>query len=277
LARSLRVEYPGAVYHVIQKGNNGEHVFERPEDKYYLMEQFRKAVKVDGIELFAYAIMSNHYHLALRVSEEPLYKVMHRINTSYGTYYNKVNKRSGHVFGGRYKAILVQEDKYLISLVKYIHRNPVNAGICARVEDYHWSSDYYYRKMKPGFIQFGLLLDMLSPDKSKSVAQYKILMSQDDDPDYVAVVNAGYTQPAESQEEKKPFNGAVKKPLDQILKEVTDNKDEFEFIKKGSRLRKFTKTKAAYAKSAWEQGYSMEEIGRHINVSAAAVFKYLNR
>jgi len=270
----LQVEYPGAMYHVIQRGNNRENVFERPEEKYHLIEQFRKVVEVDDVELFAYVIMNNHYHLALRTSSEPLNKVMHRINTTYGMYYNKAMARSGHVFEGRYKAILIKDDKYLISLVRYIHRNPVRAGLCSNVQDYLWSSDHYYRKMEPGFIEYGLLLDVLSRDKGKSVKEYDILMSQDDDSGCEAVINAGYVKPEIPVEEKKQITG--RKPLDEILREAASDKGEYEFIKQGSRMRKFTNTKTAYAKSAWEHGYSMQEIAYHINVSATAVFKYLN-
>lgn len=83
MARKLRIEYNGAVYHVMQRGNNRESVFESPEEKQRLVEQFRKVVEVDDVKLFAYIIMNNHYHLALRTSSKPLNKVMHRINTRY--------------------------------------------------------------------------------------------------------------------------------------------------------------------------------------------------
>jgi len=274
LARRLRVEYPGAMYHVIQRGNNRENVFERPEEKYHLIEQFRKVVEVDDVELFAYVVMSNHYHLALRTSSEPLNKVMHRINTKFGMYYNKSMVRSGHVFEGRYKAILVKDDKYLISLVRYIHRNPVRAGLCSNVQDYLWSSDNYYRNMEPGFIEFRLLLDILYWDRGKSVREYDILMSQDDDSGYEAVIDTGDVSSEIPVEEKKQIT--ERKSLDEILREAASDKGEYEFIKNGSRMRRFTSTKAAYAKSAWERGYSMQEIACHINVSATAVFKYIN-
>jgi len=277
LARRLRIEYPGALYHVIQRGNNKENVFECSEDKYYLIEYFRKAVELDGIELFAYVIMSNHYHLALRTSSEPLNKVMHRINTKYGIYYNKAMVRSGHVFEGRYKAILIQNDSYLISLVRYIHRNPVKAGVCSNVRDYLWSSDRCYREMETGFIKSRLFLEMLSEDNEKSLKEYDALMSQDDDSDYdyEAAINTVHVKPELANKNKKLITG--RKPLDEILRESTNDMDEYESIKRGSRLRSFTQAKVTYAKSACEQGYSMQEIARHINVSATAVFKYINK
>jgi len=101
MVRRARVEYQGAIYHVIQWGNNRENVFESPEKKNYLTNLLNKSVLVDGVELYAYVVMNNHYHLALGTSGETLSKVMHRINTGYGMYYNREMKRTGHVFQGR--------------------------------------------------------------------------------------------------------------------------------------------------------------------------------
>ncbi|MFZ5646948.1 MAG: REP-associated tyrosine transposase [Bacillota bacterium] len=273
MVRRARVEYPGAVYHVIQRGNNRENVFERPEYKEYLVDQFRKSVAVDGIELFAYVVMGNHFHLALRTCAEPLRKVMHRINTRYSLYYNRVMERTGHVFEGRYKAIPVDNEKYLISLVKYIHRNPVRAGICPAVRDYPWSGDRFYREMESGFVEIRLLLDMLSVDRAKSVREYSILMEQDDNYSQEDVTQK--KSPEGSEKPKKYATG--RKPLNEILMETGVAREDFELIKRGSRLRRLSAAKETYAKTAWEQGYSLEEIARYICISAVAVYKYVNR
>lgn len=273
MARKLRVEYPGAMYHVIQRGNNKERVFERPEDKYVLIEQLRKAVAVDEVELFAYVVMNNHYHLALRTLSIPLNKVMHRINTKYSMFHNKAMGRTGHVFDGRYKSILIQDEKYLLSLVKYIHRNPVRAGLCSNVRDYTWSSDCYYRKTEPGFIEISLLLDILSEHRVKSIKEYDLFMSQDDSSDCEALIKTDSANPKNSVGEQKIITR--RKSLDEILMESVSDRTEYEYILNSSRMRRFFNTKTAYAKSAWEQGYSMQEIASYINVSVAAVFKYL--
>lgn len=275
MVRRARMEYPGALYHVIQRGNNREDVFERPKDKDYLIEQLRKSVTVDGIELFAYVIMSNHYHFALRTCVEPLRKVMHRINTKYGFYYNHAMERTGHVFEGRYKAIPVHDENYLISLVRYIHRNPVRAGICKRVWDYPWSSDRFYRKMEPGFVEFNILLDILSGDKKKSVQKYSLMMEQDDDYTPEEFIIRENSNPEERNKAGEYPGG--RKLLDEILMKTVVDRDYFELIKRGSRMRMLTPFKEEYAKTAWDQGYSMEEIARHICISATAVSKYINR
>ncbi|MFZ5642272.1 MAG: transposase [Bacillota bacterium] len=276
MARGARLEYPGALYHVIQRGNNKEHIFERTEDKEYLIEQLRKSVAVDGIELYAYAVMSNHYHLALRTCVEPLRKVMHRINTRYGHYYNRANERSGHVFEGRYKAITVENERYLISLIRYIHKNPVRAGICSKIQDYHWSSDRFYRMPESSFVETGLLLDIISGGGLRSVQKYNLFMDQEDD----EPINIKLTLPKNNEQESRyqaPKSYGGKKPLGEILAETGVNQEEIELIKRGCRKRRLTAAKEKYAKKAFNEGYSMGEIARYIRVSAVAVFKYINR
>ncbi|MEA1960832.1 MAG: transposase [Bacillota bacterium] len=94
MARRQRLEYSDAIYHVIQRGNNKEYIFDTSEDKEYLIECLQRAVDVDGVEIFAYVVMSNHYHIALRSEQESLSKVMHRINTRYSVWYNRKRERS---------------------------------------------------------------------------------------------------------------------------------------------------------------------------------------
>lgn len=270
------MEYPGALYHVIQRGNNREHVFERPEDKEFLIEQLKKSVAVDGVELYAYVVMSNHYHLAFRTCVEPLRKVMHRINTRYGLYYNRATERTGHIFEGRYKAIPVQNEGYLISLIRYIHRNPVRAGICLNIQDYPWSSDRFYRKQETSFVETGLLLDIISGGRKQSVQNYSQFMEQDDDHPVTEEFSVPKNENPEGRDQAIKKSGG-RKSLDEILTETGINREEFELIKKGCRMRKYSAAKETYAKKAFNEGYSMAEIACHISVSAVAVFKYINK
>ncbi len=120
-------------------------------------------------KLYGYVLMDNHYHLALQVFGKKLQKIMHQINNKYSKYFNYKYKRVGHVFQGRYKAILVQDERYLLSLVRYMHQNPIKAGMCKTVEEYKWSSDIFYRAGKKGFISTEVLLDMLSSDRKEAI------------------------------------------------------------------------------------------------------------
>lgn len=273
MARKKRIEYPGALYHVIQRGNNQEHIFERSEYKDKIIDQLRKIVMVDGIELFAYVIMSNHFHMALRTNTEPLSKVMHRINTVYSMYYNRTGNRSGHVFQGRYQGIPVHDEKYLLSLITYIHRNPVRAGISDHVADYPWSSDRHYRQMEPGFVAFEFILEQLSNNRKNSLREYNLLMKQNVDLDLPDVTEA--IAPAIANRSEKP--APSRRPLKDFLMAVVNGQEEYELIRKGSRIRKLMSSKEQFAKMAFEHGYSMQEIARYICVSPVAVCKYINK
>jgi len=163
----------------------------------------------------------------------------------------------------------------LIALVKYIHLNPIRAGVCKKLRDYPWSSDGCYRTTEPGFVKTELLLDMLSQDRKKSLENYTLLMENDNDPDINELIITE-NKNKEGRIKIKKID-SVRKPLDEILKEAGIKQEELELIKSGSRLRRFTSVKNEYAKSASKHGYSLNEIACHIGVSSVAVFKYISR
>ncbi len=136
MGRGPRIEYEGAIYHVIQRGTNREYIFAEHRWKKNLLQEIIKSIEVDQMDLFAFVIMGIHYHLALRTAHTPLSKIMHRMNSNFGRYYNRDRSRTGSVFEGRYKAFPIENENYLLSVIRYIHRNPVRAGICSSVDEY---------------------------------------------------------------------------------------------------------------------------------------------
>ncbi len=140
MARPLRVEYPGAFYHVINRGNAGEHVIGAKRDKEKLLEYLAQAADRFCLSVHGYCIMDNHYHLIVETAEANLSLAVQWINISYASWYNKKHNRQGHVFQGRFKSYLVDADDYLIALSRYIHLNPVRANIVAQPAEYDWSS-----------------------------------------------------------------------------------------------------------------------------------------
>lgn len=144
MARPLRIEYPGAFYHVTSRGNEQKDVFKSKKDREKFLSYLESAVVRYGAVIHAYCLMSNHYHLFIETPAGNLSQIMRHINGAYTTYFNIKLKRSGHLFQGRYKAILVEVDEYAAELSRYIHLNPVRAGITATPEEYVWSS---YRQM----------------------------------------------------------------------------------------------------------------------------------
>jgi putative transposase len=148
MARQLRIEYPGAFYHVTARGNEKQRIFYTPEDKSRFLEFLSRAHERFGIHFHAFCLMENHYHLFIETPEANLSRTMHFINTAYTIYLNKQHERVGHLFQGRFKAILVEADIYARELIRYIHMNPVRAGIVSKPEEYIWSSHREYMNLR---------------------------------------------------------------------------------------------------------------------------------
>ncbi len=140
MARPLRIAYPGAYYHVTSRGNEQKDVFKSQKDRGKFLDYLSSASQRYGAVIHVYCLMTNHYHLLLETPEGNLSQIMRHINGAYTTYFNVKRKRAGHLFQGRFKAILVEADAYAAELSRYLHLNPVRVGIVEKPEDYAWSS-----------------------------------------------------------------------------------------------------------------------------------------
>jgi len=176
MARKPRIEYEGAFYHVITRGNQRQRVFKGDDDfqKYINLLAFYKERYKYKYSLYAYVLMSNHVHLLIESCTIPLSKILQGINQSYTMYFNRKYKTVGHLFQGRYKAILCDKDTYLLSLIKYINLNPVRAKIAKAVGEYRWSSYQSYDKQKNNdLVDTDQVLRMFSEDKSQARKLYR--------------------------------------------------------------------------------------------------------
>jgi REP element-mobilizing transposase RayT len=124
LGRPIQIEYPGALYHITSRGNERKNIFLKDEDRVKFLQILEDYHDRYGILIHNYVLMDNHYHLVLETPKGNLLKVMHGINSSYTGYFNRRYGRSGHLFQGRYRGILVEKDAYLLSLSRYVHPNP---------------------------------------------------------------------------------------------------------------------------------------------------------
>lgn len=169
MARPLRIEYPGAFYHVTSRGNERKKIYSTDRDKEKFLTYLESAHKRFKIIIHAYCLMPNHYHLLLETPIANLSRCMQFINSSYTTYYNIKRKRTGHLFQGRYKAILIDKDSYMEVLSRYIHLNPVRAKIVKLPEEYPWSSYRYYisSKKTPEFLNTEFTLNYYEGNKKE--------------------------------------------------------------------------------------------------------------
>lgn len=149
MPRPPRIEYEGALYHVTSRGNGRQVIFHADADRERFLEQLQDNLETFAVDLYAYVLMSNHYHLLVRTRRANLGRFVQRLNTSYGLYYRYRHRKPGHVFQGRYKAKVVGSDEYLLGLTRYIHLNPVKtreasgwsrAKRITWLEAYRWSS-----------------------------------------------------------------------------------------------------------------------------------------
>lgn len=144
MARKPRIHIPGGLYHVLLRGNGGQEIFFEDPDRYRLYLLIQEGVERYSYRVHAFCCMPNHLHLAIQVAEVPLSKIMQNLSFRYTRWINQRRKRLGHLFQGRYKAILVNQDQYLLELVRYIHLNPVRAKLVTQPAAYQWSSHRAY-------------------------------------------------------------------------------------------------------------------------------------
>jgi len=174
MARPLRIEYEGAVYHVTARGNERGKIFFTKKDYAKFKEYVAGAKDKFGFFLHAYVLMTNHYHLIVETPEKNLSRTMHFINSSYTTYVNIKRKRVGHLFQGRYKAIVVDKENYLLELSRYVHLNPVRANMTQKPEDYPYSSYGSYVAGPPeSIVSQDTILGMLSSKRREACRRYR--------------------------------------------------------------------------------------------------------
>src|SRR6266850_2086759 len=174
MSRPLRIEYPGAVYHLICRGNNRQKIFQDDLDRKRYLEKLVHYCELKEVSLLCYCLFSNHIHLLVETRQGNLSKMMQPFQTSYTLYLNRRHRRSGHVFEQRYKALLVDRDNYLLQVSRDIHRNPVEAKLVEWPQDYRWSSyEAYVSGKRVRGLTTGIVLEQLGGKQSEQIRRYR--------------------------------------------------------------------------------------------------------
>jgi putative transposase len=163
MARRQRNSLPGATYHIMLRGNNGQHIFTNDEERCKLCLLLQEGVERYGHRILAFCFMSNHIHLAIQLGNVSISKIVQNLAFRYTRFYNWRHKTIGHLFQGRFKSVLVDSGRYLRELVRYIHLNPVSAKLVDNPGDYRWSShraylmleEYSWLSMEALLLHFG--------------------------------------------------------------------------------------------------------------------------
>lgn len=170
MPRPLRIQYSNAWYHVMNRGLGGQKIFKNNAHRYLFLETLIECERMFNIEVHAYCLMGNHYHLLLRTPDSNLSRAMRHLNGVYTQKFNRMVKTDGPLFRGRYKSQLIEEDNYLLIVSRYIHLNPVEAKLVDNPADYAWSSySAYIGKYKPpNWLKTSAVLDLLKQTKMLS-------------------------------------------------------------------------------------------------------------
>jgi len=175
MARPLRIEYPGAFYHVTSRGNEKKDIFKTRRDREKFISYLQSSVERYGAQIHAYCLMTNHYHLLLETPRGNLSEIMQHINGAYTTYFNVKRKRTGHLFQGRYKAIVIEADEYALELSRYIHLNPVRAGMVNEPQEHEWTSYKCYAGMaaESKWLKTDFILSYFGENRIESGRKYQ--------------------------------------------------------------------------------------------------------
>jgi len=173
MSRKPRIEFKGALYHVINRGNNRQSIFFNNFDYRNFLNCLKLTQQRSPFILHGYILMPNHFHLILETLSDGLSRVMEILLTRYAKLYNLKYKKVGHVFQGRYKAILCQKDRYLLELIRYIHMNPVRANLVNNISEWEWSSHHAYLGRKEEVeLNTGEVLSYFGKDLENSRKKY---------------------------------------------------------------------------------------------------------
>lgn len=183
MARPLRIEFPGALYHVTARGDRREDIFKDDGDRACLLEVWEQALERFEAGCFAYCLMGNHYHFVLETRRGNLSRLMRHVNGVYTQRYNRRHKQVGHLFQGRFKAIIIDRDAYFLEVCRYVDLNPVRAKLARRPQDWRWSS---YRahvglQARPAWLESEPLLRVFSPRHSVAMRRYAEFVAQGKD------------------------------------------------------------------------------------------------
>ena len=175
MGRQARKISQTGLYHIVFRGISRQNIFEEDRDYEKIKEIIRKVKEETKSEIYAYCLMTNHVHMFIKESERgKISKIMSKILTHYALWYNIKYDRVGSLFDGRYKSEPIEDERYFLSLVRYIHQNALKAGIVSEIKDYSWSSynDYLIRNDKIALTDKHYLLEMLSQNQKKAIEMF---------------------------------------------------------------------------------------------------------
>ena len=182
MSRPLRIEYPDAWYHVMNRGRRSEKIFLNTKDYELFVELMIESSELWNVNVASYCLMPNHYHLLINTPEGNLSRFMRHLNGVYTQRFNKNHNSEDQLFRGRFKSILLDGDEYLLNLLRYIHRNPLRAKIVKDLDEFLWCSHqgYISNSKDWDWLYKDFILSIFSEDKKEGLIEYRKFINQKD-------------------------------------------------------------------------------------------------
>ena len=183
MARPLRLDYPDTFYHILSRGNERRDIFHDAKDYRRFLDLIGRMVERFKLEIHAYVLMKNHYHLLVRTQQANLSRAIQWLGVSYSVWFNRRHQRSGHLFQGRFKSFLIENDRYFSAMCLYIHGNPLRAGVVEKLADYPWSSFPLYSasRGKIAWLTMDLLLGVYGNSRQRFATEQRMFLEHGTD------------------------------------------------------------------------------------------------
>jgi putative transposase len=263
MGRKPRIFYNGALYHIIQRGNNKDYIYKDNSDKTMFFNLLLLAKEKCGFEVLYYVLMDNHYHMILESGDIPISKALQLLNTSYSKYFNKKYNRSGGIYEGRYASLLITSQRYYYQLLKYMAFNPVEAGIVKNAKDYKWGAHQHIRSGHSNIINICKTLSFFSGSEGNAFADYIDLIEHD------AGNKSDYGLLPEKSEQ------SLCSSLDHILQTMGLTEEMISRLKRGDKTSELIDARRNFITQAFMHGYRIKEIANHISLSYESVRSYV--
>lgn len=270
LTINKRIIFEGGIYHITQRAPGKELLFLEEADYLHFLGTLKEKVKKFNLDLFCFSLLPNHLHLLLRIKEKNLSQAMKNLFEKYADYFNKKYQRKGHVFCGRYRASLCNDESYFLAASIYIHLNPYKAGLCRDFKSYRWDSlGLYIGISKNTFINFGEILFLLSSQIDKARKEYLRILEES------AGIKGGTL--LDSSSVKMFIKEAVR-----TVKRFVDKNKKWEDLNKSIedfKLRKKTigikdkNTRKYLIEQLLANGYSIREITQTLFISRSSFYR----
>lgn len=290
MPRSPRYNSPGAIHHIMLRGNQGRPIFYSDDDRVQCCLLIQEVLERYGHRMHGYCLMTNHIHLAWQQGSTELSAAIQNLAFRYAQRINRYRKEVGHVFQGRFKSILVNKENYLTQLVRYIHLNPVRAGIVKRPEDYKWSGHNTYLGTDPvAWVESDYVLKKYSEDRETAVKRYNEFVHAEigveSEIDFKTGMRSGiigddvFIKTVLDQEKSLCGKGGDSKLTIADLIEHVCTKYGVTVIEiaSESRVRELAHVRAVIALLARDEGLSIIEVAKKLNRDSGGLSRLLNK